>query len=52
MEGPVSGYEYKHVECPQDSTWVDVVTNDHTKFYWELTGTQTVVSTDSHLEVG
>ena len=48
-EGP-SGFEYKHVECPQVPAWVNVVTNDHAMFYWELTGTQTVVSVESHLE--
>jgi hypothetical protein len=31
---------------------VDLVTNDHAKFYWELTGTQTVVAKESHLESG
>jgi hypothetical protein len=31
---------------------VDTVTNDHAKFYWEVTGTQTVVSRESHLESG
>ena len=46
------GFEYKHVECPQIPAWVDTVTNDHAKFYWEMTGTQTVVSRDSHLESG
>ena len=46
------GFEYKHVECPQIPVLVDLVTNDHAKFYWELTGTQTVVATESHLESG
>jgi hypothetical protein len=46
------GFEYKHVECPQIPALVDVVTNDHAKFYWELTGTQTVVAKESHLESG
>ena len=46
------GFEYKHVECPQVTALVDVVTNDHAKFYWELTGTQTVVAKESHLESG
>lgn len=46
------GFEYKHVECPQVPVLVDVVTNDHAKFYWELTGTQTVVAKESHLESG
>ncbi|MCH7737720.1 MAG: hypothetical protein IH872_10025 [Chloroflexi bacterium] len=50
-DGP-RGYEYKHVECPQDSSIVNTVTNDHAKFYWELSGTQTVVSKESHLEEG
>lgn len=46
------GFEYKHVECPQIPALVNVVTNDHGKFYWELTGTQTIVAKESHLESG
>ena len=46
------GFEYKHVECPQIPVLVDMVTNDYAKFYWELTGTQTVVSKESHLKSG
>ena len=37
---------------PQLPVLVDIVTNDHAMFYWELTGTQTVVAVDSHLESG
>ena len=46
------GYEYKHLECAQIPALVDRVTNDHAKFFWEMTGTQTVVSKESHLESG
>ena len=46
------GFEYKHVECHQIPAMVDKVTNDHAKFYWEVTGTQTVVAKESHLESG
>ena len=46
------GFEYKHVECAQISEVVDLVSNDHAKFYWELTGTQTIVAKESHLEGG
>lgn len=46
------GYEYKHLEVPQTPALVDVVANDHAKFYWELAGTQTVVAKESHLESG
>jgi hypothetical protein len=46
------GYEYKHVEVPQLPQVVNLVTNDHSKFYWELTATQTVVAKESHLESG
>ncbi len=46
------GFEFKHLECPQVPALVDLVTNDYAKFYWELTGTQTVVAKESHLESG
>lgn len=46
------GFEYKHIECPQESAAVDLVVNEHAKFYWELINTQTVVSKESHLEEG
>ena len=46
------GFEYKHIECPQVPVLVDLVTNDHAKFYWELTATQTVVAKESHIESG
>ena len=31
---------------------MDLVVNDHAKFFWELMNTQTVVSTESHIEEG
>lgn len=50
-ERPV-GFEYKHVECAQEPVLVDLVVNDHAKFFWELMNTQTVVSKESHIEEG
>ena len=47
-----AGYEYKHMEIAQDQRLVDVVTNAHAMFYWELQATQTVVSKEAHLESG
>lgn len=46
------GYEYKHMECAQIPVLVDHATNEYAKFFWESTGTQTVVSKESHLESG
>lgn len=43
-------FEYKHLECPQ--SWVDTILGMYTLFYWDLVGTQTVVSKESHLEQG
>jgi hypothetical protein len=43
-------FEYKHLECPQ--SWVDTILGMYTSFYWDLVGTQTVVSKESHLERG
>lgn len=46
------GFEYKHLEVPQVSSIVDIVVNDHAKFWWELGGAQTIVSKESHLKSG
>lgn len=43
-------YEYKHLECPQ--TWLNAIIQQYAMFYWELVGTQTIVSKESHLERG
>ena len=43
-------YETKHVKCDVDE--VQVVINQHQLFFWEVIGTNTVVSRDSHLEDG
>lgn len=43
-------FEYKHLECPQ--SWVDTILGEYSLFYWDLVGTQTVVSKESHLERG
>ena len=51
-EGRPRGYEYKHIECAQEPVLVDLVVNDHAKFFWELMNTQTVVSKESHIEEG
>jgi hypothetical protein len=44
------GFEYTHLECPQ--SWVNSILQQYAMFYWELVGTQTVVSKESHLERG
>jgi len=44
------GFEYTHLECPQ--SWVNSILQQYGMFYWELVGTQTVVSKESHLERG
>ena len=43
-------FEYKHIECEEDL--VNLVMEVYQNFYWEVVGTQTVVSKDSHLEKG
>jgi len=43
-------YEYKHLECPE--SWVNAILQQYAAFFWELVGTQTVVSKESHLERG
>jgi len=47
-----TGFENKHLEVPQDSDLVDLATNTYGMFFWEVTGTQTVVARESHLESG
>lgn len=42
--------EFKHIKCATDD--VQAVINQHQMFYWEVTGTNTVVSKESHLESG
>lgn len=46
----IEAFEYKHLECPQ--SWVDAVLRQYSYFYWDLVGTQTIVSKESHLERG
>jgi hypothetical protein len=43
-------YEAKHVKCGVED--VQGVINQHQLFFWESSGTNTVVSRDSHLEGG
>jgi len=43
-------FEYTHLECPQ--SWVNTILEQYSLFYWDLVGTQTVVSKESHLERG
>lgn len=43
-------YETKHIKCDVDE--VQAVINQHQLFFWEVIGTNTVVSRDSHLESG
>ena len=43
-------YETKHVKC--DVEGVQAVINQHQLFFWEVIGTNTIVSRDSHLEDG
>lgn len=44
------GLEYRHIQCGEHS--VNAVLREHGLFYWELVGTQTIVSKESHLEPG
>ncbi len=46
MEQP-EGYEFKHIEVPQNEAVVNVVTNDHAMFWWEVSNTQDIVSKKS-----
>lgn len=48
-EKPTS-HEIKHIKCGVDA--VQAVMNQHQLFFWELIGTNTIVSRDSHLENG
>lgn len=43
-------FEYKHIECEENI--VNFVIEVYQNFYWEVVGTQTVVSKESHLEEG
>jgi hypothetical protein len=43
-------YETMHLKCAIDE--VQAVINQHQLFFWDLIGTNTVVSRDSHLENG
>lgn len=43
-------YETKHVKCGVED--VQAVINQHQLFFWEVVGTNTIVSRDSHLESG
>lgn len=45
-------YETKHVKCSDDVDEVQAVINQHQMFFWEVIGTNTVVSRDSRLEDG
>lgn len=42
--------EFKHIKCPTNATQ-DVI-DKHQLFFWELQGTDTVVSKESHIEEG
>ena len=44
------GFEYEHIEIPQ--SWVNAALRQYGMFHWELVGTQTVVSKESHIERG
>lgn len=52
MTSQPQGFEYKHVEVPQNPSVVDHVTNTHAMFWWEMTATQTIVAKEAHLESG
>lgn len=45
-----ASFETKHVKCGVEEA--QAVINQHQLFFWELIGTNTVVSRDSHLENG
>lgn len=48
-EKPV-GYEFKHLNCAVDE--VQAIISQHQLFFWEVVGTNTIVSKESHLEAG
>lgn len=48
--GKTEAFEYEHIECPQ--SWVNAILQQYQIFYWDLVGTQTIVSKESHLERG
>ncbi len=43
-------YEFKHVKCSVDYT--QTIIEHHQLFFWEMMGTNTIVSKESHLEDG
>lgn len=43
-------YEFKHIKCSVDYT--QPIVEQHQLFFWEMLGTDTVVSKESHLEDG
>jgi len=45
-----SGYDFKHIRCDVDEVQAIIV--QHQLFFWEVIGTNTVVSKESHLESG
>jgi hypothetical protein len=45
-----TAYEFRHVKCDPDA--VHAIVTQHQSFFWELVGTNTVVSKESHLESG
>jgi hypothetical protein len=45
-----AAYEFQHIKCDTDD--VQAIINHLQKFFWEVTGTNTVVSKESHLESG
>ena len=49
-EGSTKGIENRHIQCGEHS--VNSVLKEHGMFYWELVGTQVIVSKESHLEPG
>ena len=44
------GCEYKHAECNQGA--ISAVIQQHQLFYWDVVGTQTIVSKEAHFERG
>jgi len=45
-----SGYDFKHISC--NTAEVQAIITQHQLFFWEVIGTNTVVSKESHLESG
>jgi hypothetical protein len=44
----IEGNEFKHIECPQ--SWINAELDAYSLFFWDLVGTQTILSRESHLE--